>query len=69
MGPGLGSLTKALLESQANVIAIEKDKDLMNRLGKLAEDVALRVVPAIISPKVSGCASIQLSLLGAQSRP
>ena len=38
VGPGLGSLTKALLESQANVIAIEKDKDLMNRLEKLAED-------------------------------
>lgn len=38
IGPGPGSLTEALLESGANVIAVEKDKTLAKALSRLKVD-------------------------------
>lgn len=48
IGPGKGALTKALLESGARVIAIEKDSDMIEVLEKMfAHEIALRQLQII----------------------
>lgn len=48
IGPGKGALTKALLESGARVIAIEKDSDMIEVLEKMfASEIALRQLQII----------------------
>lgn len=43
LGPGLGHLTRALLDTGANVVAVERDRDMVEALSELA-DPRLRVV-------------------------
>jgi len=44
VGPGLGSLTLALAETGAEVVAIEADRGLLEPLAEVTRDVAVRVV-------------------------
>lgn len=45
IGPGLGHLTRALLDTGAKVVAVERDRDMVKALGDLRDD-RLRVVEA-----------------------
>lgn len=45
IGPGLGHLTRALLDQGARVVAIERDRDMVKALAELKEE-RLRVVEA-----------------------
>jgi len=44
VGPGLGSLTLAIAETGAEVVAIEADRSLLEPLAEVTRDVAVRVV-------------------------
>jgi 16S rRNA (adenine1518-N6/adenine1519-N6)-dimethyltransferase len=45
IGPGLGHLTRALLDEGAKVVAVERDRDMVKALGDI-EDPRLKVVEA-----------------------
>ncbi len=44
VGPGLGSLTLALAETGAEVVAVEADRSLLEPLDEVTKDIAVRIV-------------------------